>query len=78
MAFYVKESCETCKSKICAEACPVDAFIDVETILVINPRICISCGVCETVCPVEAIGDAEDEDNQHDPYIKLNEELSLI
>ena len=78
LAFYVNESCETCKSKICAEACPVDAFVDVEDMLVIDPRKCISCGVCENICPAEAIRDGSDISNAEDPYILLNEELSLI
>ena len=39
----------------CVEVCPVDCFYEGEDMLVIDPDICIDCGVCEPECPVDAI-----------------------
>jgi ferredoxin len=37
------------------EVCPVDCFHEGENFLVINPDVCIDCGVCVPECPVDAI-----------------------
>ena len=60
MSFVVTEKCILCKYTDCVEVCPVDCFHEGPNSLVINPDICIDCGLCEPECPVEAIF-AEDE-----------------
>jgi len=39
----------------CVKVCPVDCFFEGENMLLIDPDVCIDCGVCEPECPVEAI-----------------------
>ena len=55
MAYLVNDNCIKCKHMDCVEVCPVDCFFEGENMLVIDPDICIDCGVCEPECPVDAI-----------------------
>ncbi|MBP9752388.1 MAG: ferredoxin family protein [Proteobacteria bacterium] len=55
MSFVVTEQCIKCKYTDCVEVCPVDCFYEGDNMLVINPEICIDCGVCEPECPADAI-----------------------
>ena len=55
MTYVVVEACIKCKYMDCVEVCPVDCFYEGENMLVIDPEVCIDCGVCEPECPVEAI-----------------------
>lgn len=55
MSYVVTEACIRCKYTDCVAICPVDAFREGEVMLVIDPAVCIDCGVCEPECPVGAI-----------------------
>ncbi|MES2214544.1 MAG: ferredoxin FdxA [Pseudomonadota bacterium] len=55
MTFVITDACVKCKFTDCVDVCPVDCFHEGEMMLVINPDICIDCGVCEAECPVDAI-----------------------
>lgn len=55
MSHVVTEKCLKCKYTDCVEVCPVDCFHEAEEFLVIDPEVCIDCGVCVPECPVEAI-----------------------
>ncbi|WP_448952496.1 ferredoxin FdxA [Labrys neptuniae] len=55
MPYVVTENCIACKHMDCVEACPVDCFYEGRSMLVIHPVECIDCGICEPVCPVDAI-----------------------
>ena len=55
MTYVVTDNCIRCKYMDCVEVCPVDCFYEGENFLVIHPDECISCGLCESVCPVAAI-----------------------
>ena len=55
MTHYVGEECVKCKYTDCVEVCPVDCFYEGEDFLVIDPEVCIDCGVCIAECPVNAI-----------------------
>jgi ferredoxin len=55
MTYVVVENCIKCKYMDCVEVCPVDCFYEGENMLVIHPDYCIDCGLCEPVCPAEAI-----------------------
>ena len=56
MVSVVNDACVKCKS--CADVCPVDAFHECDTQLVVDPDTCIDCGVCISECPQEAITSA--------------------
>ena len=55
MTYVVTEACIKCKYMDCVEVCPVDCFYEGENMLVIDPDVCIDCGVCEPECPADAI-----------------------
>ena len=42
-------------SGTCVEEWPVDCIEEGEEIYVIDEDVCIDCGACEPVCPVDAI-----------------------
>ncbi len=55
MAYVIAEPCVNTKDTACVEVCPVDcihprkdaADFDKETMLYIDPDVCIDCGACE-------------------------------
>lgn len=55
MSYVVTDPCIRCKYTDCVAICPVDAFREGPSMLVIDPDACIDCGVCEPECPVGAI-----------------------
>lgn len=55
MTFVVTDACVKCKFTDCIDVCPVDCFHEGEMMVVINPDLCIDCGVCEPECPIDAI-----------------------
>jgi ferredoxin len=76
MAVVVIEGCIKCKYTDCAEVCPVDCFYEGENMLVINPQECIDCGLCEPVCPIEAI--VPDSYPEAAEWVKINVEYSKL
>lgn len=69
MVSVVNDACVKCKS--CADVCPVDAFHECDTQLVVDPDTCIDCGVCISECPQEAIT-SEDEADENGLSSTLN------
>ena len=69
MTSVVNDSCIKCKN--CTSVCPVDAFHEGDSMLVIDPNACIDCGVCIPDCPVEAITTDADADEK---WTKFNAE----
>ena len=56
MPHYINEKCVGCV--LCVRYCPVDAISGKKRQLhIINPAICIDCGVCGRVCAFEAVVD---------------------
>lgn len=70
MTYVVTEACIRCKYTDCVSVCPVDCFHEGEHMLVIDPEVCIDCGVCEPECPAEAI--LPDTDPQANEWLELN------
>jgi ferredoxin len=78
MAFVVTEACIACRYGDCAGVCPQSAVHVGPNFVVINPRTCANCGLCEMVCPVNAIYAAADVPAGQAEFIELNERLSGI
>lgn len=78
MAHVVTERCVDCRYTDCCAVCPNEAFKEVSSpaMLVIDPDICIDCGVCIAECPVRAIWPADDVPEQYKDWIEKNAELS--
>lgn len=55
MTHVVTEACIKCKYTDCVEVCPVECFHEGDFMVVIDPDQCIDCGICVSVCPIEAI-----------------------
>ncbi len=55
MAYVVTETCIKCKYGDCIEVCPQEAFREGINFVVIDPKACANCALCETVCPINAI-----------------------
>jgi ferredoxin len=70
MTFVVTEACIRCKYTDCVAVCPVEAFHEGETMLVINPDECIDCAACLPECPAEAI--LPDTEPEAERWLELN------
>ena len=79
MAFIITSPCLGERYAKCADACPVDCIYPGEhnsqAFMVIDPNICIDCGACLHVCPVNAILDRPEKDHE---YAKLNAKLAIL
>lgn len=72
MAFVILGICSTEKAAECVEVCPVDCIEEGEDMFYIDPDICIDCGACEAVCPVQAIYIEDEVPEEEIEYIELN------
>jgi ferredoxin len=78
MTHIVTERCVNCRYTDCATVCPVECFWEIEDppMLVIDPEVCIDCGLCIPECPVHAIY-AEDELPQpYEEWLQKNADLA--
>ena len=73
MPHVVTEACVNHKYQDCVAVCPVDAFREMPTYLVIDPDECIDCGACISECPVEAIFEESDVPSHLIEWIEKNE-----
>lgn len=73
MPSVVNDLCAMCKS--CVQVCPVDAFREGETMVVVDPNVCIDCGVCIPECPHGAIATDMDADAK---WTQFNAEKAAV
>lgn len=55
MAYIITEACIDVKDGGCTDACPVDCIYEGGRMFYIHPDECINCGLCLSICPVDAI-----------------------
>ncbi|MCA2407214.1 4Fe-4S dicluster domain-containing protein (plasmid) [Rhizobium leguminosarum bv. viciae 248] len=55
MAYVITDPCIDVKDGDCTVACPVDCIYEGGRMFYIHPGECINCGLCLSVCPVDAI-----------------------
>ena len=72
MTHVVTSACVDHKYQDCVAVCPVEAFKEADTYLVIDPDECIDCGACEPECPVEAIFAEEDTPEDQSRFVDIN------
>lgn len=77
MTYLVTDGCVRCRYTDCVEVCPVDAFHAGDLMLVINPEVCIDCGVCEPECPVNAIV-PQSEDSDDGKWMEINAKFASL
>ena len=73
MTHVVTSACVNHKYQDCVAVCPVEAFRELPTYLVIDPDECIDCGACIAECPVEAIYADTDVPEEEEAWIEKNE-----
>ena len=73
MTYVVTEACVNHKYQDCVSVCPVDAFRELKTYLVIDPNDCIDCNACVSECPVDAIYSDEDLPDHLELWLDKNE-----
>ena len=77
MAYVIGEKCLGERYAVCATVCPVECIhpgdYKSQEFMIIDPEVCINCGLCLPECPVGAIVASEDEDK---PYAVINKDLS--
>lgn len=76
MTYVVTEACVKCKYMDCVDVCPVECFYEGEHMLVIDPEVCIDCGVCEPECPTDAI--KADKEPGLEAWLKLNQDMVAV
>ena len=72
MPHIVAEPCINCKYTDCVAVCPVDCFHEGVNMLVIDPEVCIDCGLCIPECPTSAIFTQDELPAKWHEYIELN------
>lgn len=72
MAYVITSPCIGTKDASCVEECPVDCIHEGEDQYYIDPDVCIDCGACEPVCPVEAIYQDEFVPEEEESFIQKN------
>lgn len=55
MAYVITEPCIDIKDGDCTQACPVDCIYEGGRMFYIQPDECVNCGLCLSICPVNAI-----------------------
>jgi ferredoxin len=70
MAYVITFPCQAEKSAECVEVCPVDCIAEGKDQFYIDPDICIDCGACQAVCPVDAIFHEEELLDEDMPFLE--------
>lgn len=77
MAHVITEKCLGEQYAACVDVCPVECIHPVqyknESFMVIDPDVCIDCGVCLPECPIGAILGSVEEDAA---YAQVNKDLT--
>ncbi len=76
MTHIVAEPCINCKFTDCVAVCPVDCFHEGTNFLVIDPEVCIDCGLCIPECPVQAIFTEDELPDEWSEYVEVNAKYS--
>ena len=77
MPHVVTSTCVDHKYQECVAVCPVEAFRELDTYLVIDPAECIDCGACIPECPVEAIFPDTEVPEGEEAWIDRNAEEAV-
>ena len=76
MSFIIGNKCVGVCDTACVAVCPVEAFREADTYLIIDPDECIDCGACIPEGPVDAIFADTDVPDEEEAWIERNEEES--
>lgn len=75
MPYVIASACIDVKDGDCQDVCPVECIYEGGRMMYIHPTECISCGLCLSICPVDAIF-ADDELPSHEGrFLAINAEF---
>lgn len=75
MPYVIASACIDVKDGDCQVVCPVECIYEGGRMMYIHPTECINCGLCLSICPVDAIF-ADDELPEHESrYLAINAEF---
>tara|TARA_Y100001963_G_C6700034_1_gene408994 strand:- start:797 stop:1111 length:315 start_codon:yes stop_codon:yes gene_type:complete len=77
MTYVVTSACVGHKYQDCVAVCPVEAFKEMPTYLIIDPDLCIDCNACVSECPVDAIYPEEEVPEDEIGWIEKNENEAI-
>ena len=77
MTYVVTSACVEHKYQDCVAVCPVEAFREMATYLVIDPDECIDCNACVSECPVDAIFPDYDLPDEESEWLEKNEDEAV-
>lgn len=72
MTYAILSPCVDIKDGSCVDYCPVNCIYEGKRMFYIHPEECISCGLCESVCPVDAIRHVDFIPENEMQYIAIN------
>ena len=78
MTHVVTDACVGHKYQDCVAVCPVEAFREADTYLVIDPDECIDCAACIPECPVDAIFADDEIPEGQENFLEINQELCEV
>ena len=77
MPYVITNKCLGERYAACVDVCPVECIhpgdYQGQEFMIIDPEVCIDCGVCLPECPIGAIRGSIDEDTA---WAKINAELT--
>jgi ferredoxin len=77
MTHVVTENCTGCRFTDCVSVCPVSCFHGDDERLYIDPSACIDCGACVPLCPVSAIAEDLDLEEDRINWLEVNAEKAV-
>ncbi|MGR3464285.1 ferredoxin [Limimaricola sp.] len=75
MAYVIADPCIDIKDGACTLACPADCIYEGGRMFYIHPDECINCGLCLSICPVDAIHYDEELPEAARPFAAVNREF---
>ena len=75
LAYVITTPCIDVKDGDCTVACPVDCIYEGGRMFYIHPEECINCGLCLSICPVDAIVWDEEIPDDKRVYLDINRDF---
>jgi ferredoxin len=75
MTYVITAPCIDVKDGACTVACPVDSIYEGGRMFYIHPEECINCGLCLSICPVDAIVWDEEITDDNRLFLDVNREF---